>query len=286
MSQETDINLEIAQIKNLPTLPEESIRIITAVNNPDISIDELVKVISASPTLTARLLGLANSAYFGRSIPVNNLRRAIIQVLGLNLVKSLALSIVLNVALDTSKCKLFDSNLFWSHALITATIAQKLAVHFNDDVITPNTVYTSGLLLNIGLIAAIYINPEKINDIFEMSDRLESSVSKQMYQQLGLTQYQLGGILLEKWKLPEIYHTTVKEFRQPDFKGQEMGLIKLLELCHWVGYCIVTDKHEDMPDFSDLLNSLSLNKDTFENVVIDIINNKDNISELASVISE
>ena len=279
------VGLEIAKIKNLPPLPETSVRIIAAVNDPDISINELVDIIFLSPSLMARLLGLANSSYFGRAGQIKDLRTAIIQVLGLNLVKSLALSIALNVELDTSKCKLFDAKYFWSHALITALLAEKLAKHLDNELMTANIVYTSGLLLNIGLLAAVYILPGEMNNIFANSERTEGDISKKMLESFGRTQYDLAGILLERWKLPEVYQKTIREFRQPDFKGKEKILAELLELTHSIGRYIVTDNDEEMPDFSRLSNKLCLSQELVGNIIAEVVENKENIDELALVIS-
>jgi len=285
VSQNTNIELEISKIKNLPPLPEASIRIITAVNDSDISVEELVDVLSISPVLVARLLGLANSAYFGRAGKIDNLRIAIIQVLGLNLVKSLVLSIVLNNELKTLECAKFDADFFWSHALTTALVAQKLAMKIDDDLMQPNIVYTSGLLLNIGLLAAIHISPKEMGKVFSLSGRTEGSVINEMRSIVGKTQYEIGGMLLERWSLPIVYQTVLKQFRQPDFMGDEKRLVGLLELSHWVAAYIVCNKVDDIPDYSELLNRLSLSQDLFVKVVDDTVKNIDNIQELASVIS-
>jgi len=285
MSSAEKMALEIAKIKNLPPLPEASIKIISAVNDPDISVNELVEVISLSPTLMARLLGLSNSSYFGRAGQIKDLRVAIIQVLGLNLVKSLSLSIALNVELDTSQCKLFDANHFWGHALSTALVAQKIAVHLDNELMAPNIVYTSGLLLNIGLLAAVYIFPVEMNNVFANSEQTDGAVSKQMIESFGQTQYDLAGILLERWQLPKVYQNTIKEFRRPEFEGDEKILAELLELSHSIGYYIIADNNEEMPDFSYLLNKLSLSQELVDNIIAELKENKDNIDELAAVIS-
>jgi len=281
MTKTQDINLKIAKIKNLPPLPEAGIRIIAAVNDPDVSIDELVDAVSLSPALLARLLGLANSAYFGRTGQIKDLRVAIIQVLGVNLVKSLALSIVLNVELDTTKCKLFDADLFWMHALITSLVAQKLSIQCNDELMSPCVVYTSGLLLEIGLLAAVYILPEQMNEIFNsMEDGV--TLSSKMQAELGQTQYQIGGMLLERWHLPEIYQIALKEFYQPSFNGEEKNLILLLELSKKIGAYLCIKTEEEMPDFSNLLEPLSLTKKQLNKVINDVNQKKDDIKELAT----
>jgi len=284
MSQSKDIELEISKIKNLPPLPEASIRIITAVNDPDISIEEMVSVLALSPVLVARLLGLANSAYFGRSGQISDLRIAIIQVLGLSLVKSFALSIVLNVELQTTKCKSFEPSFFWSHALVTALIAQKIALHLNDELIPPNIAYTSGLLLNIGLLAAIQILPETLNDVLVKADHIEGRVSAEMKSVMGKNQYEIGCTLLGRWKLPTIYQIVLEQFRQNDFQGNERRLVLLLELSHWAAIYIVDDKIDEMPGFLSQLQGLSFSEKGFLDIIDSIYHKKDDINELASVI--
>ncbi len=278
-------NLDFLNLKNLPPLPEESIRIISVVNDEDISINRLVEVLSLSPVLVTRLLGLANSAFFGRSGKIVDLRSAIIKVLGLNLVRSLSLSIVLNNEIKTSNCKNFDSNFFWNHTLITALIAEKLAKQIDDKLMQPNIVYTSGLLLNIGLLASVFVYPNELNKVFSKADRVEGSVINELSIEIGKNQYEVGAFLLEKWKLPVIYQTVLKQFRQTDFDGEEKALLELIELCHWVAVYIVENKIDEMPDFSKSLKKLSLSDDFFAQVVDNIIENKENIQGLATVIS-
>lgn len=285
MSSEYKINIEVAKIKNLPPLPDASIKIITAVNNSDVYIDELVDVLSLSPVLMARLIGLSNSAYFGRAGKISDLRVAIIQVLGLKLVKSLSLSIVLNVELDVSQCQLFDAELFWKHALMTAIIAQKLSVKFDNELMTPATVYTAGLLLDIGFLAAVFVFPQQVNEVLAESENREGSVSENMHRILGLTHYEIGAILLETWQLPEIYKVVVQQFRKADFQGEEKQLIVMLELSHWLATFIMSDNQQEMPDFSALLSQLSITEKEMQKVVNDVNENKDNISELANIIS-
>ena len=284
MNTKYNINLEVAKIKNLPPLPEVSMKIISAVNDPEISVDDLVKVLSLSPALVARLIGLANSSYFGRAGKINDLRVAIIQVLGFKLVKCLALSIVLNVELDASQCKLFDDNFFWNHALLTAVIAQKLSVYIDDELMVPGTVYTAGLLLDIGLLAAVFVFPEQVSLVFENADSTEDAVFTQMQDILGLTHYEMGAMLLETWKLPDVYQCVVKEFRNIHYEGKQKKLILLLELSHWIATYIIKNQEDDLPGFSEYLSKLSLSNDNMQKAVTHVVEEKENINELAMLL--
>jgi HD-like signal output (HDOD) protein len=169
--------------------------------------------------------------------------------------------------------------------LITAIIAQKLAATINDELMLPGTVYTAGLLLNIGLLLAVHIFPSQVNDAFAKSDRINGSVAKLMHDNLGKTQYEIGGILLERWKLPVIFQTIVKQFRQSGYEGKEKKMLLLLELSHWAGAYVVNNKLDQTPDFYNLLDRLSLSNKLLENIVDEVSQNKDSIINLAKVIT-
>ena len=211
------IDLQISKIKNLPELSAASTKILDAVNDPDISIDELATVLSVAPVLVGRLLGLANSAYFGCTTEITDLRVAIIRVLGLNLVRSLTIGVLLNMELDTRKCSQFNSERFWMNALLTATLSQKFSTLVRDETVVPSTAYTAGLLLNIGLIVVIFLLPEESNLILINAEENATSISVEMTSLLGKSQYELGGLLLEHWHLPAVYQTVLKEFENKTY---------------------------------------------------------------------
>jgi HD-like signal output (HDOD) protein len=252
------INLQISKIKNLPELSATSMKIIDAVNDPDISINDLATVISVSPILAGRLLGLANSAYFGCRGEITDLRVAITRVLGLNLVKSLTMGVLLNLELDTRKCSQFNSERFWMDALLTATLSQQFSLLLRDETVVPATAYTSGLLLNIGLIVAIYLLPEESNLVLLNAQENVSSISKEMTCLLGINQYDLGGLLLEHWHLPTAYQTVLKEFKNSAYSGSEKKMIALIKICFALAKKIMSDQQDELPPLLKQLEAFGL----------------------------
>jgi HD-like signal output (HDOD) protein len=285
VTSEQDCQLQLYKIKNLPPLPEASLRILSAVNDPEITINELVEVLSLSPSLVARLLGLANSAYFGQAGQIKDLRKAIIQVLGLNLVKSFSLSIALNVQLDTKKCSTFRSDYHWSRSLTTAVLAQKLSVSIKDELMLPTTVYTSGLLLNIGILVAVFLFPEGMNDIFINCEKSNTSVVTGIRQKFGEDSFKLGFHLLNKWHLPVVYQNVLKEFGTPDYSGDEKRLIVLLQLSQSLSKIINEGKPLEISQFYAMLNDLPLSSEKLISVVKEIVDSRKDIQELAAIIS-
>jgi HD-like signal output (HDOD) protein len=279
------INLQILKIKNLPELSAVSMKIIDAVNDPDISITDLTTVISVAPVLVGRLLGLANSAYFGCTGEITDLRVAIVRVLGLNLVRSLTMGVLLNLTLDTRKCSQFDSDRFWMDALLTATLSQQFSLLIHDEAVDPSTVYTAGLLLNIGLIVAVYLLPEESNLILKNAQENASSVSTEMTSLLGKNQYELGELLLEHWHLPAIYQTVLKEFKNSAYSGSEEKIIGLIKVCFALAKKVLSDQHDELPSLVKQLESFGLSAVVVQPIIDKILAKKDDIHLAALAIT-
>jgi HD-like signal output (HDOD) protein len=271
------INLQISKIKNLPELSAVSMKIIDAVNDPDISINDLATVISVAPVLVCRLLGLANSAYFGCADEITDLRVAIVRVLGLNLVRSLVKGVLLNLSLNTRKCSEFNSEHFWMDALLTATLSQQFSLLIGDEAVVPSTAYTASLLLNIGLIVAVYLLPEESNLILLNAKENASSVSKEMTCLLGKNQYELGGLLLEHWHLPAIYQTVLKEFKNSAYSGREKKMITLIKICFALAKRIQFDQYDKLPPLLKQLEQFGLSAAVAQPFIDKVLAKKDNI---------
>lgn len=285
MAIEEKVNLQILRLKNLPSLSVANAKIIDAVNDPDVSIEELAALISVSPSLVARLLGLANSAYFGRAGQVQDIKVAIVRILGLDLVKSLVISVILNLELDTCKCSRFDSERFWMTALLTAALGQQFSQLIRDRTLVPATVYTSGLLLNIGLIVAVYLWPEQTNQVLLNVENNASSVSREMAELIGQDQYELGRFLLEHWRLPGIYHTTLKEFKNAGYSGDERKMLDLLRLCFNMAKKILSDQHDDLTPIIQQLQAFELSEHQIQTVIDTMLSKQEAINMAALSIS-
>jgi HD-like signal output (HDOD) protein len=285
MAAVCSLNLQVSKLKNLPELPTASLAIIDAVSNPDIAIDKLAQMIAISPVLTARLLGLANSAYFGYSGQIKDLNTAIVRVLGLNLVKSLTMAILLNLALDTRRCRHFKSEKLWAHALLTATLSHKFSVLAQDQALQPAFSYTAGLLLNIGLIATVHLFPKETDHILQEAELKGTSVSTEMTRLISYNQYEIGGLLLEYWHLPVLYQNVLKQFKNEHYTGPEATFIAFLSLCFKVAKKILANQVQDVPHLIGQLEALGLSASAMEAIVLETSAQKQSVHLAALAIS-
>ncbi|MBE0469696.1 MAG: HDOD domain-containing protein [Methyloprofundus sp.] len=274
------MRLEISKLKNLPPLPEESGRILTALNDPDIELEKLVDLLSTSPILVGRLLGLANSAYFGYPGTVTSLKVAIINVLGLKLVKSLSLSILLGTALDSSRCVHFESERFWLNALLTAISAQKLSMLLKQESLDPSLAYTSGILLHIGLLAAVHTYPEQMEQLLLLEKKDEFTLDELMVHDYALDQYQVGGYLLERWQLPVILRNIVKHYTDANYQGEALPMISLLKLANVLVRMVRHNEEHVSSEYMTLMRTFEIQEADILSIKIEISEKMDDLSAL------
>jgi len=278
------MQLEISKLKHLPPLPEESCRILTALNDPDIELEKLTNLLSTSSVLVGRLLGLANSAYFGYPGTVISLKLAIINVLGLKLVKSFSLSILLGAALDSNRCTHFEPERFWRNTLLTAVSAQKLALLLRQDSLEPSLAYTAGILLHIGLLAAVHVYPEEMDQLLVEKNK-ESTLDTLMTQYQAIDQYQIGGYLLERWQLPVIFQNIVKHYADANYQGEVLPMINLLRLANVLLKMMLHNEEQIPSEGLALMQTLGVNEAEILSIKVEMLEKMDDLNALVKTMT-
>lgn len=188
------------KMTELPTLPTVVAKLIELVNNPKTSASTLSKLISSDQVLTARILKLANSAFYGFPRKIATVNLAIV-VLGFNAVKDLALSVwVIDQFSGFAGNSFFDINAFWEHSIGCGVAGKMMARKFGYRV--SGEAFVAGVLHDIGkVVLSQYLKREfeEINRLVHKRDILFLEAEMEV---LGVTHAQLGGWLAERWGLP------------------------------------------------------------------------------------
>lgn len=280
--QNANLRLQIGSLRNLPTLSEASVRIVDAVNDPDIDIEKLAAAIALSPALVARLLGLANSAYFGKSRQIDDLHMAIVQILGLDLVKCLTLGVILNVQFDTKACANFDSRYFWMRSLVTAFAAQRLTVELPDFPHPPSTAYTAGLLMYMGVLVLAFLYPDQIHLILQHAQAKKSRVSQGIIETFGQSHFHVAHELFRKWHLSSVYQSVMAGFdRLPDSQVETL-LIDLLRVSSWISEWVVEDLKPAEEEVSRVAGCLNVSSETIASIVDELTERKIDFQSLSA----
>lgn len=230
------LRVGIQELEELPPLPQNLQHLLEAATNDEIDIGAFAKLIEQDPAMTARVMGIANSAYFAQRVPVRSVADAMIRVLGLPLVKSLVVSIAVSGAFDPDRCPLFDAEKYWLKALLTAGLARTLARMLEiEERPMPDTAYLCGLLHEIGLLVLTHIDPRAMGEVFEAA---RASPEKPLIQIeadiIGLNHCDAGALMASRWHLPEEVSVALGHQFDPEYAGPHWSESALVGVCtHW-----------------------------------------------------
>lgn len=229
----------VRRLHSLAPLPRTSQQLLQMLSDPDLDMLRLAEVVEQTPALAARILGVANSAFFANARTVRDIPDAIIRVLGLNLVRDLSTSFVLSQPFDLTECPRFDVVRYWSAAMESALLAQMFASQLREaDSPTPAEAYLGGLLHNLGLLALIHVAPEAMNAVFALSERepLED-LSTHEVALLGIGHAQAGAELAAVWHLPPLLAVAMGPPNARPQCASHRRLLSILRLCAEIRRC-------------------------------------------------
>lgn len=184
---------------NLPSPPAIVVQILNTVQKENASLQDLARIISADPALTAKMLRVANSSLYALQNKVASIDRAL-SVLGTNVIKNIALSFV--VANDMrGKCTVsFNLDYFWRRSVTAAVAAELLTNRLqqrNDD------IFVTALLQDIGILIMYQNKGEEYIQLLEDRLMIKSSLCDLEQKTFGFDHQQLGSTLLTAWGLPD-----------------------------------------------------------------------------------
>lgn len=202
---------------DLPSPPVIAVQILNAVKQEDSGTKDLVRIVSADPALTAKMLQIANSGFYAASKEISSIERAL-SLLGTNLIKNIALSFVIADELRETDSSEFDFDRYWRLS-VTAAVAAELLSHQigaqNDD------IFVTALLQNIGMLALFWNNREAYSQLLKIDQNDPRPLPELEREYLGLDHLQVGLQLIEAWGLPVAMAQPIFYHHRPEEAPQE-----------------------------------------------------------------
>ncbi|MDR1124989.1 MAG: HDOD domain-containing protein [Deltaproteobacteria bacterium] len=192
------INLVQMEVK-LPSMPTVLGELQEVTSNAYASTAEVGNVIAKDPSLTAWVLKLVNSPFFGFSVKVETVSRAV-ALLGFEQIKDLAISGMLHNLVVSMPKGILNLDDFWRHSIATALAAQQIWKLLGKG--ESERLFVAGLLHDCGILALAYTAP----DVVKALHAAWRSSGKQLYQveqeYISFDHARLGGMLLHRWNMP------------------------------------------------------------------------------------
>ncbi|MDR3456217.1 MAG: response regulator [Verrucomicrobiae bacterium] len=188
-------------LASLPGIPELYLEIAEALQSPSTSADRIAEIASKDPALSAKLLQISNSAFFGFSRKVYSVHEAV-QMLGVSVIHSLAMAVPLFTAFDRAKCPGFHIDQVWEHSAEVAVIARRIYNEHLDDSHRAEQSFAAGVMHDIGKLILADKLPGQYDAIIAESKATRTELYKVERKHLNVTHADVGAYLLALWGLP------------------------------------------------------------------------------------
>jgi len=194
----------ISKETQLPGLPPGLPQLLKTLASDHINNKKLAEAVAYFPSVAARLIFLANSAWAAPRIPIENLEMACAR-LGMSVVRSVSIALCVAKPFNTNRCSVFEGERFWSSALLVADGAAWVAsIIPAANAPDPKAIHTTGLLHNLGLLWLADTWPRKTSEALKSAATDDSlSTLEALREKTGTDYCEVGGVLGRAWKLPD-----------------------------------------------------------------------------------
>ncbi len=177
---------------------------------------DLAAVISSDQALTAKLLRLANSAYYGYARRISNVREAVI-LLGMRTVRSVAIASSIMDAFRVPETEGFDVELFWGHAVAVGVVAEHIARETR--AARPEDAFTAGVLHDVGRLAMAVVEPDRFQTMVRLVVEEGMTTREAEFAAFGVYHWQVGSRLAQRWRFPEPLVEAIREHAKSDTRS-------------------------------------------------------------------
>lgn len=218
----------LKSLKTLPPFPLVAQRALLLLNQTEVSIQELVDIVKFDPAITANVLRISNSAFFGLRREIHSLHQALLLLGTQELLKIIIASGVTRLFCRSTPGYFSDRLGLWRHSVSVALMANLLARELDHP--ERATSFTAGLLHDIGkVVLSLYVD-QKFSEIMEVVDGRGVSFQAAEKEVLGIDHAQLGGEMARLWDFPDRLRLVINlhHLDKPEAFADDMVLLVYL----------------------------------------------------------
>ena len=240
------IKKKLESISQLPAIPYVINEVLSALDNPELSANHLAKLIERDQMLTARVLTVANSPFYGFYRRISTIDLAIV-VLGFNSIREIVLSFLLQRFLAGVRKDVFDIKSYWNYSMFcgaaSRVLARKLGYRLAGE------AFVAGLMHDIGIIIIVQYMTNEFKKIRKVQYDLGLSISEAEQAVLKSDHCGIGAWFANRWNLPtqlckaiNFHHNSFTEVKEidgdnadysSDIEGVEQPLTLIVSLAEW-----------------------------------------------------
>lgn len=224
----------LEEIDRLPSLPRAVIEVLRLTADPRSRAREVADAIGQDPALTARVLRLVNSAWFGFSAPIATAHHAVV-ILGFETVRALAVGVAALRTARASGAAAAPLDEYWRHSAAVASCARDIA-RTALPAASWGEAFTAGLLHDVGHLVLASVAPKALRWVLECGRRHARPLPRLEREILGLDHAELGAYAAERWGLPEVLVSAIRHHHDPRKAEEYRDIVAAVHLANIVAH--------------------------------------------------
>ena len=271
----------IQTINDVPPLSNVTSKVIKLLDNPDTSVNQLVSIIQYDQSITANVMKIANSAYYGKSGTVRSLSESLI-VLGNKQLKE--------IILTGSFSKFFECEQkgykkargeLWQHAASSAILARLISEHIGKE--EHPSLFTAALLHDIGKLVLDSYVERYFEQIIALVLEKHYSFIEAESEMIGMNHAEVGAKIAEKWHFPEEIVQAIKLHHSPENAVENDNITHIVYLANVITALLGIGSGLDslaVRGKKEILKLYSLTQQDIEKIMVSFYDMYDSIQDL------
>lgn len=215
------------EVNTFPSIPGSASELLSVLRNPEVEIDRIEQVLRTDPGLTANILKLTNSSYFGFANRIGSIRQAVL-LLGHVRLRQIVMVSCVNSVMDGPVAGYeLPIGALWDHSIAVSVAAEGLVREL--EIRNAEEIFTAALLHDLGkLILGKYV--ERHAEAFDSISDKEMPHELVEKEILGIDHAEVGAVLLEAWGLPEGIVAAVRWHHDPESAGRPQTMTDIVHM--------------------------------------------------------
>jgi HD-like signal output (HDOD) protein/CheY-like chemotaxis protein len=214
----------VSRTHSLPSIPSVYAKLMKAVQSPEVTPKEIGQIISQDLAMSAKVLQLVNSAFFGAQRRISNPADAVIY-LGIETVRALAVTVSVFSQFDTQQVPRFSLQAVRDHSLAVAALARRIAESLHLPRPSVEDAFLGGLLHELGKLVLACNYPQQYSQALLRTEKEGIPLQQAEREVFGTTHAQVGAYLLWLWGLPDGVTEIVAGYDRPRPEQQQGPLV-------------------------------------------------------------
>jgi HD-like signal output (HDOD) protein len=239
MQSSESIKRIISAVQTLPTLPQVAVKVNQLIQSPTAGAAELARVVELDQSLTAKILSLVNSAFYGLPRKVSSIQEGIAYV-GMKSISQLVLGIGVIQSLKGREDRRFSRRAFWIHCVGVAVVSREISRSGKRHK-SPEDVFTAGLLHDLGKVALDTASPDLFDAVLEELAKGPAPFHAAERAVLGVDHSRIGEWVSRSWELPQLSVAVIKHHHEElsertGFKLSQDPAVDIVQVADWACY--------------------------------------------------